>query len=107
MAVTALSPVSQATATTTSLDSLAPSFSVTTETGGQDFLSVLGGMVQGVNNDLKHAEALSISALKGDKDVQVQDVVGAVMSAEQSLRMAVAVRDKIVSAYLDLSRMQI
>ena len=106
MAVTALSPISQA-ATTSVGQVTSPQATTVPEGDGQDFLSVLGNMISGVNHDLKNAEALSISAMKGDQRVQVQDVVGAMMTAEQSLRMAVAVRDKIVAAYLDLSRMQI
>lgn len=69
------------------------------------FASVLGDMISGVGRDLQQAEALSIGAVKGE--AEVHEVVGALMTAEQSLRMAVAVRDKIVSAYLELSRMQI
>lgn len=72
---------------------------------GDSFTSVLGDMVSGVNHDLQRAEALSIKGIKGE--AEVQEVVHAMMSAEQSLRMAIAVRDKIVSAYLDISRMQI
>jgi flagellar hook-basal body complex protein FliE len=34
-------------------------------------------------------------------------VVEAVMTAEQTLQGAIAVRDKVVAAYLELSRMQI
>jgi flagellar hook-basal body complex protein FliE len=34
-------------------------------------------------------------------------VADAVMSAEQSLQAAVAIRDKLVQAYLEISRMQI
>ena len=36
-----------------------------------------------------------------------QEVVDAVMSAERTLQTAVAVRDKIVTAYLEISRMPI
>ena len=35
----------------------------------------------------------------------VQQVVEAVMSAEQTLQSAIAIRDKVVAAYLELSRM--
>ena len=37
----------------------------------------------------------------------VQQVVEAVMSAEQTLQGAIAIRDKVVAAYLEISRMQI
>lgn len=56
-------------------------------------------------NTMQNAEQVSIQALKGDADTR--DVVDAVMSAQQALQTAVAIRDKIVSAYLDVSRMSI
>jgi flagellar hook-basal body complex protein FliE len=40
-------------------------------------------------------------------DVPTRDVVNAVMDAEQSLQTAIAIRDKIVQAYLEISRMPI
>jgi flagellar hook-basal body complex protein FliE len=54
---------------------------------------------------LEGAEALSVKALTGE--AQTRDVVDAVMSAEQSLQTAIAIRDKIVTAWLEVSRMQI
>ena len=36
-----------------------------------------------------------------------REVVDALMSAEQSLQTAIAIRDKLVTAYLEVSRMQI
>ena len=37
----------------------------------------------------------------------MQQVVEAVMAAEQTLQSAIAIRDKVVSAYLEISRMAI
>jgi flagellar hook-basal body complex protein FliE len=54
---------------------------------------------------LKEAEQLSLQALQGKGDMR--EVVDAVMSAEQSFQAAVAIRDKIVTAYLEVSRMAI
>jgi len=54
---------------------------------------------------LENAEKMSIQALKGDADTR--QVVDAVMDAQQALQTAVAIRDKIVSAYLEVSRMAI
>ena len=54
---------------------------------------------------VKEAEKLSVDSLQGKGDMRA--VVDAVMSAEQSLQAAVAIRDKIVSAYLEISRMSI
>ncbi|GAA4119280.1 flagellar hook-basal body complex protein FliE [Aminobacter aganoensis] len=54
---------------------------------------------------LRQAEQLSIAGLQGKADTR--EVVDAVMSAEQSLQAAIAIRDKIVTAYLEVSRMGI
>jgi flagellar hook-basal body complex protein FliE len=54
---------------------------------------------------LKAGEAASISSIQGK--VSAQRVVEAVMSAERTLQMAVAVRDKVVQAYQEVSRMAI
>ncbi|ABD86660.1 flagellar hook-basal body complex protein FliE [Rhodopseudomonas palustris] len=54
---------------------------------------------------LKAGEAASISGMQGK--VSAQRVVEAMMSAERTLQMAVAVRDKVVQAYQEVSRMAI
>jgi flagellar hook-basal body complex protein FliE len=54
---------------------------------------------------MKAGEAASISGIQGK--VSAQKVVEAVMSAERTLQMAVAVRDKVVQAYQEVSRMAI
>lgn len=54
---------------------------------------------------LEQAEGLSVKALQGESNTR--EVVDAVMSAEQSLQTAIAIRDKIVSAYMEISRMSI
>ena len=53
----------------------------------------------------QQAEQVSVAALQGQADVR--EVVDAVMSAEQALQAAIAIRDKIVAAYLEISRMAI
>ncbi len=55
---------------------------------------------------LQKAETASLQALQGG-GVQTREVVDAVMNAEQSLQAAIAIRDKIVTAYLEISRMAI
>ena len=54
---------------------------------------------------LKAGEAASISSIQGK--VSAQRVVEAVMTAERTLQMAVAVRDKVVQAYQEVTRMAI
>jgi flagellar hook-basal body complex protein FliE len=69
------------------------------------FASMVGDAAGRVVDSLAQAEQLSVKAMQGDGDMRA--VVDAVMSAEQSLAAAVAIRDKIVTAYLEVSRMQI
>lgn len=56
-------------------------------------------------NDLKTGEAAAISGLQGQ--ASVQHVVESVMTAERSLQTAIAIRDRLVSAYQTISQMPI
>ena len=69
------------------------------------FDAVLSQMVGSVTNKLGNAEALSMKSMTGD--VPTREVVNAVMEAEQALQTAIAIRDKIVQSYLEISRMAI
>jgi flagellar hook-basal body complex protein FliE len=69
------------------------------------FAQALGQAATRTVDTLQNAEQVSIDALKGNADTR--DVADAVMSAQQALQAAVAIRDKIVSAYLEISRMSI
>ena len=73
--------------------------------GGGDFASMLGAAITDFGNKLRQAEAVSINGVKGT--ASMQDVVEKVMSAEQSLQAVIAVRDKVISAYQEISRMAI
>jgi flagellar hook-basal body complex protein FliE len=70
-----------------------------------DFAALLGQVAADAAGTVRNAEALSIAGLRGQ--ASVQQVVEAVMSAEQTLQGALAIRDKAVAAYLELSRMSI
>jgi flagellar hook-basal body complex protein FliE len=72
---------------------------------GADFGAILGQLAVGTADVLKNAETLSVAGVTGK--ASMQQVVDAVMSAEQTLQGAIAIRDKVVSAYLEVSRMQI
>jgi flagellar hook-basal body complex protein FliE len=54
---------------------------------------------------LKVGEATALAGINGQ--VSTQKVVEAVMTTEQTLQSAIAIRDKVVSAFLELSRMSI
>lgn len=72
---------------------------------GTDFGSMLARMAGDTADALKGAEAVSVAGIR-DK-ASVQQVVESIMAAEQSLQTAIAVRDKVVSAYMEISRMAI
>lgn len=69
------------------------------------FSQALAGVSENAIATLRGAESLSLQALQGEVDTR--EVVDAVMSAEQTLQAAIAIRDKIVSAYLEINRMSI
>ncbi|MEM7775378.1 MAG: flagellar hook-basal body complex protein FliE [Pseudomonadota bacterium] len=71
----------------------------------ESFAEAMVAAMASVSNDLKSAEAASISGMRGQ--APIHEVVQKVMSAEQSLQAALAVREKVVSAYLEVSRMTI
>ncbi|RWM12093.1 MAG: flagellar hook-basal body complex protein FliE [Mesorhizobium sp.] len=75
------------------------------ESVGGSFADLLSQAATKTVNTLQNAEQMSIQALKGDADTR--QVADAVMSAQQALQTTIAIRDKVVSAYLEISRMNI
>ncbi len=73
--------------------------------GGPSFASMVSEKIGATVDQMKQTEQMSIDALSGKGDMRA--VVDSVMSAEQSLQAAVAIRDKIVTAFLEVSRMAI
>ena len=72
-------------------------------TGG--FGTMMTSMIKDTIKTVQAGEATAIAGMQNK--VPLQKVVEAVMQAEQSLHTAVAVRDKVVGAYLEISRMQV
>lgn len=72
---------------------------------GGTFEAMMKDVAANAVGALKSAESASVLGVRGQ--LPAQDVVQAVMSAEQTLQTVIAVRDKVVAAYLDLTRMQI
>ena len=72
---------------------------------GADFGAMLTQMASDAASVVRNAEATSVAGIQGR--ASVQQVVEAVMSAEQTLQGAIAIRDKVVAAYLEISRMPI
>lgn len=70
-----------------------------------DFSQVLSTLTSSATSTLKTGEAVALAGMQGK--ASTQQVVSAVMEAEQTLQTAIALRDKAVAAYLELSRMAI
>jgi flagellar hook-basal body complex protein FliE len=69
------------------------------------FSDIMAQMATSAVDTMKAGEAASIAGIQGK--ASVQQVVEAVMSAEQTLQTAIAIRDKVVAAYQEISRMAI
>ncbi|PYE87706.1 flagellar hook-basal body complex protein FliE [Phyllobacterium leguminum] len=102
MSVSTRNALSKLSETVGSGAAIAPA---TPAAGEASFGDVLSQLTGAVGDKLKAAEATSLSSMTGD--VPTREVVSSVMEAEQSLQTAIAIRDKIVQAYLEISRMQI
>jgi flagellar hook-basal body complex protein FliE len=83
----------------------APAAGAVLGSGDLGFDSVLKQVTTDAIGTLKAGEAASISAIQGKESTR--RVVEALMSAEQALQTAVAVRDKVVQAYQEVVRMSI
>jgi flagellar hook-basal body complex protein FliE len=79
------------------------SLGATNAVQGTDFASVLANVAAEGVQTMRAGEAAALGGLQGK--TSVQQVVEAVMSAEQTLQAAIAIRDKVVAAYQEISRM--
>jgi flagellar hook-basal body complex protein FliE len=70
-----------------------------------DFGAVLGQMAMDAIDRVKAGESTAVAGVRGQ--ATTQQVVEAVMASEQTLQAGIAIRDKVVSAYLEISRMTI
>jgi flagellar hook-basal body complex protein FliE len=73
--------------------------------GVTDFSKVLADVAGQTVDALKTGEASAIEGINGQRSVQ--QVVEAMLNAEEALQTAVAIRDKLVGAYQEISRMAI
>ena len=74
------------------------------EAGG-NFMQLLGQTLDSVGDAGRRADAQAVSAASGKANVV--DVVTAVAESETALQTMVAVRDRMISAYEEIMRMQI
>ncbi|MCK7611272.1 flagellar hook-basal body complex protein FliE [Roseibium sediminicola] len=92
-------------ATTTRLTSGTQDLGGTAGVNEVSFSDAMAQVSQGAIDKVKQGEAAAIAGVDGQ--ASVQQVVEAVMAAESTLQTAIAIRDKVVSAYQEISRMSI
>ena len=73
--------------------------------GEASFSETLANVSLETVQSIKDGEAAAIAGVDGQ--ASVQQVVEAVMAAETSLQTAIAIRDKVVTAYQEIARMTI
>ena len=83
----------------------ANSASAAAPTSGASFDEMLGKVASGAVDSLKSGEAAAIQGIQGA--APTFKVAEALMGAQRSLQAALAIRDKAVSAYQEISRMAI
>ena len=98
----AIGPLSSARLTQ-GADNSSPALAAASQNG--DFSSVLRGYVDAASNTLKQGESAAVAGINGS--LPVQTVVDQVLAAERTVQAGIAVRDKLVGFYLEVSRMQI
>jgi flagellar hook-basal body complex protein FliE len=82
-----------------------PAAGVVSGASPASFTDMMAQVATSAVDTLKAGEAASIAGIQGK--ASVQQVVEAVMSAEQTLQTAIAIRDKVVAAYQEIARMAI
>jgi flagellar hook-basal body complex protein FliE len=107
MIVDPISSLSSAltTATRNATETEAAASVTQTDPSGVSFADFVNSVGTNFADSLKAAEQKSMDGMLGK--ATTREVVDAVMSADQTLQTAMAFRDKIVSAYLDIVKMPI
>ncbi|MCC3244641.1 flagellar hook-basal body complex protein FliE [Methylocystis sp. WRRC1] len=97
--------VGAAAETATTVLAQAQSARPAADAAGSSFGEVLQKFAADAVDSLKSGEAAAISGVEGK--LAVHKVVDAIMSAERDLNTVIALRDKAVNAYQEISRMAI
>ncbi len=103
--LSAVSPTNAANATEAATGAARSGGVAPALTEGATFEQALGQAVGSAVNALQTGEAMAIQGVEGA--APPMKVVNAVMEAQRSLQSVVAVRDKLVSAWQDISKMAI
>jgi flagellar hook-basal body complex protein FliE len=97
MSVEAIAPIGADAAATTAIPSSRPA---------SDFLEIVSTQVAGVDASLRTAET-HLAQLAAGRDIAVHDVMIAMEEARTNLLLLVEVRNRVIEAYQELTRMQL
>jgi flagellar hook-basal body complex protein FliE len=103
--IPAIGPVLSATDPSSTLDIVTNGATAASAGTPADFGQMLTQVASDAVASLQKGEAAAISGIQGK--ASVQQVVEAVMNAQENLQTAIAIRDKLVAAYQEVSRMAI
>jgi flagellar hook-basal body complex protein FliE len=100
-------PISNAIAAYTNAGRIAGAAAggATPDAGGVNFASMLKQAAGDVGSALHQGEAASLQAMTGKPDLT--QVAAAVNNAEIALQAVIAVRDRVIQAYQDITKMPI
>jgi flagellar hook-basal body complex protein FliE len=79
----------------------------TAEAPKSDFAGMLMDVMKEVNGSQQNAASLQTDLMTGRRPVEVHDVMIAMEKASVSMQLTMAVRNKLLEGYQELSRMQI
>jgi flagellar hook-basal body complex protein FliE len=78
-----------------------------TSTGGVDFQSLLKNAITQVNDAQNSAQAKAQDFQMGSTDTSLEEVMISLQKANLSLQGMIAVRNKLVDAYKDITNIQV
>ena len=75
--------------------------------GGVDFSAVLKNAIENVNTAQNSAQAKAQSFSTGASDTSLEDVIVSLQKANLSLQGMIAVRNRLVDAYKEITNLQV
>lgn len=78
---------------------LSPNISLGDEVQGSSFKDTMSSMAGSFNQELNAPDRLLKSAMNGDSDVDIHDVMTAMAKAEMSVSIATTATTKVIQAY--------
>ena len=75
--------------------------------GGVDFQSILKNAIENVNSAQNNAQAKAQSFSSGSSDTSLEEVIVSLQKANLSLQGMIAVRNRLVDAYKEVTNLQV